>query len=565
MLIRLKQALVTEGLVSREEMLSAERMAKRDRCSLRESLVKSEWLTEEQLGKFIGKTFQIPYVNLKNYTVDRKILDRLSDKIARRYQLIPLFEIEGVVTVAVADPLDLISLDELSKVAQTKIETVIASRESIDVAIDQWYGMGKARKDFINELASELKESEQELEQDKPLNKELYKIRLTNEASGAPIVQLVNGYIAQAMLEGASDVHLRPGREGMTVRFRIDGFLYKRHVLETRLIPPITSRIKILSGLDITKRNIPQDGRMGVTLRDRNLDIRTSTFPSMFGENIVLRILDKSKGAPTLSELGLSLEGLRCFQNLIKASKGIILATGPTGSGKTTTLYSAIESLTSDEKNIMTIEDPIEYELDSVVQAQVNIKVGLTFAMALRSILRQDPDIIYVGEIRDAETAEVAVRAALTGHLVFSTLHSNDAVGSITRLIDIGVAPILIESALNCSFAQRLVRNICPRCTEKYQPSEALLKRMKLPLKSQFYKGKGCDYCTGTGYRGRVAIFEILVMSPEIKSLIAKKGTEGEILKVASLQGMTTLFEDGIQKVLQGITTIEEVERVTQE
>ena len=561
MLDRLKQALVNEGVITKEKLKIAEATAKRENEPLRNTLIKLGFVTEEQLVRFIGEKMHIPHVNIKNYTIDRRVLEIIPEKIARRYNIIPLFKIENVLTVAMPDPMDIVSIDDISAVAGHKVEPVTASEKSIKTAIDQWYGTGDARKELIEELIEEFKETAKErVEQ----SDEISIIHLKREADEAPIVKLVNSYIVQAILEDASDIHLEPKKDSMAVRFRIDGILYKRAQLPVRLIAPVTSRIKIMSGMDISKRRVPQDGRMGLIIRDKSIDIRASTLPTMHGENVVLRILDKSRGVPSLSELGFSDQDLITFNKVIKATRGIILATGPTGSGKTTTIYSAINTLTKEDKNIMTIEDPIEYEIEGTVQSQVNPKTGVTFANSLRSILRQDPDIIYVGEIRDIETAEIAVRAALTGHLVFSTLHTNDAVGTITRLRDIGVDAALIGSALNCSFAQRLVREICPRCIKEYQPDKSLLKKFGLPLEIKYYKGEGCEFCSGIGYRGRIGIFEMLVVTGEIRGLITRGASEDEILKVAMAQGMKTLLEDGLLKVIKGMTTLEEIMRVAQ-
>jgi len=392
---RLKQALVTEGLVTKEKLRVAEITAQRENETLSKILVRLRFVTEEQLVSFIGEKMHIPYVSISNYTIDRKVLDLIPEKIARRYKIIPLFNIEDILTVAMSDPLDIISIDDISRVAGCKVEAVIASNESINVAIDQWYGIGDARTELIEQLAEEFKVVKREEEEKEQYTKKITEIRLKKEAAEPPIVKLVNSYIAQAILEGASDIHLEPKRDSMMVRFRIDGFLYNRHQLPTSLIARITSRIKIISGLDISKKRIPQDGRMGFIIRDRSIDIRTSTFPSMYGENIVLRVLDKTKGVPALSELGFSNEDLNTFKKMIKATKGIILATGPTGSGKTTTIYSFINALNKEDKNIMTIEDPIEYEIEGIVQSNVDSKAGVTFANAIRSILRQDPDIIH--------------------------------------------------------------------------------------------------------------------------------------------------------------------------
>jgi len=561
---RLKKTLVDEGLVTKEQLTMAAIKAQQEDETLGKVLIKLGFVTEEQLIKFIGDKMEIPYVNIKNYTIDRKVLELIPEKIARHYKILPLFKIENVLTIAMPDPLDVISLDEISAVVEGyKVEPVIASSESIQVAIDQWYGVGTARQGLIDELVEEFADTVKE-EERKP-TREMPDMRLRLEAEDAPIVRLVNSLIVQAMLEEASDIHLEPQRDSMAVRFRIDGFLYHRQELPLNMTAPITARIKIMSGLDISKKRIPQDGRMGLIIRDKNIDIRTSTFPSMHGENVVLRILDKSRETPTLSELGFSEEDLIIFRKMIKATKGIILATGPTGSGKTTTIYSAINALSIADKNVMTIEDPIEYEIRGVVQSQVNIQAGITFANALRSILRQDPDIIYVGEIRDRETAEIAVHSALTGHLVLSTLHTNDAVGAIMRLCDIGIEPVLLESVFNCSFAQRLVRKICPKCKKEYQPDESLLKRLGFSLSTKFYKGEGCEACGGIGYRGRIGIFEILVVNKDIRTLIVKRASEDKIMEVARSQGMKTLFEDGLLKVMKGITTLEEIMRVIEE
>lgn len=558
---RLKQTMVNEGLVTGEKLRIAEIAAKSKNETLSNTLIKLGFVAEEELLSFIGDKMRIPYVNIRSYTIDRKVLDLVPKRIARRYKIIPLFKIEDVLTIAMCNPLDIISIGDISKVARCRVDAVMASSDSIKVAIDQWYGIGIARKKLIEELAGELRGVKKE--EKSRYADEIAEIRLKKEASEVPIVKIVNSYIAQAMLENASDIHLEPKRDFMVVRFRIDGFLYNRDRLPTKLISPITSRIKIMAGMDISKKRIPQDGRIGLFIRNKSIDIRSSTLPSMYGENIVLRILDKTRGIPTLSELGFSDKDLETFKKIIKATSGIILATGPTGSGKTTTVYSIINALDKTDKNIMTIEDPIEYEIEDIVASQVDPKAGITFATAFRSILRQDPDIIYVGEIRDTETAEIAVRAALTGHLVLSTLHTNNAVGAIIRLTDMGIETALIGSILNCAFAQRLVRRICPRCIKSYQPDESLLKRLGLPLGTEFYKGQGCDFCNSIGYRGRVGLFEILDIDRNIRRLITKQASEDNILETARAEGMKTLFEDGLLKAKNGITTLEEVKRVT--
>jgi type IV pilus assembly protein PilB len=562
---KLKQTLIDEGVITAQQLKSAETTAQHENESLANILVKSKLITQEQLTSFMGDKMHIPQITLKDYVIDREVLELVPEKIARRYKLIPLFKIEDVLTVAMANPLDIIAIDEISMLSRCLVEDVIASEESINAAIDQWYSVGDSRKELIDQLAAEFKVPETEKKEGAEYVERLEESRLKKEASQAPIIKLANSYIAQAILEGASDIHLQPKKEFMEIRFRIDGFLYDKGHLPQDLSPAFLSRIKIISKLDISTRRIPQDGRISLIMRNRNIDIRTSTFPSMYGENIVLRILDKGKGIPGLSELGLSGNDLTTFEKLINTQKGIIMSTGPTGSGKTTTIYSFINTLNKKNKNIIAIEDPIEYEIEGIVQSNVDPKAGLTFANAFRAILRQDPDIIYVGEIRDSETARIALRAALTGHLVISTLHTNDSAGALIRLSDMGIETPLIASALQCSFSQRLARRICPRCKKKYQPDGYLLKSLGFPSDTVFYKGEGCDFCGGIGYKGMIGIFEILVVTKDIRSLIGEKASEAEIREAARKQGMKTLLEDGLTKAKDGITTLEEVLRLTAE
>jgi type IV pilus assembly protein PilB len=537
-LVNLRKILLDEKLVTEEKLKSAEMRAQSENISLSKALIKAGYATEEQLTKIIGEKEKIPYIDIKKYTIERDILSLIPEKIARQYKVIPLFKIEDVLTVAMYDPENVIEIDNIARMVGMEVETVISSEESINFAIDQWYGVGEARKTLVDELAKELEQAVRI--ETKEYKDEIAELRLVKESEEAPIVKIVNSFIVQAMLEGASDIHLEAKKDHMLVRFRIDGFLYNRDKLPSRLVLPITSRVKILAGMDIAQRRLPQDGRLGIVIRNRLIDIRTSTIPSIYGENVVLRLLDKSKGVPSLSELGFSSEDLIGFKKVLKSSQGILLATGPTGSGKTTTIFAAVSSMRTEDKNIMTIENPIEYEIEGIVQSQINDKAGVTFASTFRAILRQDPDIIYVGEIRDLETAEIAVRASLTGHLVLSTLHTNDAVGAITRLKDIGIEAGLISDVLKCSFAQRLVRRICVQC-----------------------KGKGCNFCSNIGYRGRVGIYEILHVNRDIRLLIAKNASEDEIRDAARKSGMKSLYEDGLLKVKAGITKLEEVQKAT--
>lgn len=553
----LKHEMINKGLITAEQIKSAEKEAGLMGEGIGRILIDKGFISSERILNFIGERLHIPYVKLEDYTIDKRVIALIPETVARRYKVIPLFEIEGTLTVAMADPVDIMSFDVIVKVTGCSIEPVLSSEQSLLSAIKEWYGRGEVKQELIEELADEIKEAEKEEA------KEITGVPLEEETEKS-VVKRINEYIVQAVLQGASDIHLEPMKDSMLVRFRIDGFLYSRHRLPAKLIAPVTSRIKIISGMDIAKKRVPQDGRMSLTIRDRNVDVRTSTYPATYGENVVMRLFDKTAKALTLPELGFLDEDSNTLKKLLKANRGMILATGPTGSGKTTTIYSAINILNTGDKNLMTIEDPIEYEVAGIVQSQVDYKAGLTFANALRSILRQDPDIIYVGEIRDSDTAEIAIRAALTGHLVFSTLHTNDAVGTITRLRDIGVDAGMIGSALNCSFAQRLVRRICPRCRIEYRPEKDLLEKLNLSSEDRFYKGQGCEFCGGIGYRGRTGIFEMLVVTGEIGGLITRGASEDEILKIARAQGMKTLFENGLFKATKGITTLDEIMRVAQ-
>jgi type IV pilus assembly protein PilB len=553
----LKQELVDNGLITADQLRKATIELNPEDENIGRVLIDKGFVSSEKLLDFLGERLQIPFVDLDNYDIDKDVVKLIPMKAARASKAIPLFMIEGVLTVAMADPVDIISLDNLIKITGCHIEPVIASETSIVAALAKVYGKDTSLEE-IEELADKIKEirAEAELEYEK----EITEISRVKEPFEPPIIKLVNKYVAQAMLERASDIHFESKKDLMAVRFRIDGVLFSRDKIPLKLIPKVVARIKIISGMDISNRREPQDGRISLIIGDQNVDIRTSTFPSMYGENVVLRLLDRGIKTPSLTELGFSESGLSIFKRIIKSQKGMVLATGPTGSGKTTTIYSIINSINKADKSIMTIEDPIEYEIDGVVQSQIN--VGVSFAGALKSILRQDPDIIYVGEIRDLETSEIAVRASLTGHLVLSTIHTKNAIGTILRLIDIGLDPNLVSSVLHCSFSQRLVRRTCTKCMKEYSPDKVLLESYGLSPELRYYKGEGCGYCNNIGYKGRVGIFEILVVDDDIRRLISANASEDDIFRAAKKQGMRTLVEDGLEKVREGLTTIEEVERV---
>ncbi|MEA3453908.1 MAG: ATPase, T2SS/T4P/T4SS family, partial [Candidatus Caldatribacteriota bacterium] len=462
--------------------------------------------------------------------------------------------------IAMANPLDVYAIDFIRDHTKIKkIKSLLASEEDVLNAITYYYELGEY-DDIIEKLGTEIVFKEEEEEED---SKKLEAI-----SKEAPIIQLVNMLIVQGVKDRASDIHVEPNEKGLLIRFRIDGMLHDTRTLPNTIKSAVISRIKILAKMDIAERRLPQDGRFQVKFGTREVDLRVSTIPTVLGEKVVLRLLDKSKGLIKLEQLGFIPEQLKEFKSVISKSYGIILLTGPTGSGKTTTLYAALNQVNSKDKNIITVEDPVEYKLNRVNQIQIKPKIKLTFANTLRSILRQDPDIIMVGEIRDAETAQIAVQAALTGHLVFSTLHTNDAASALTRLIDMDVETFLISSSVIAVIAQRLVRVICEKCKEEYIPGEGVLSGLNIKDKSnndgkiKLYRGTGCPFCKNTGYYGRTSIYELIVLDEEIKSLIISKASSNIIKDAAIKKGMKTLKDSGLEKVMQGITTIEEVLRV---
>ncbi|MGD9947579.1 MAG: type II secretion system ATPase GspE [Desulfobulbus sp.] len=495
---------------------------------------------------------------------DTFFVDRVPIGFLKKFKMIPVATPEGSY-IALADPANFQQLDDLSRLLQWEgIRTVLAPPNEIFVAINAAYDT--TRQDAADRVM-------QDMDEDNPesiLNEIEETADLLDDTSDAPVIKLVNLVLSQAVRDNASDIHIESYKDRVKIRKRVDGILYDMYSPPRHVQSKLVSRIKIMAKMDIAEKRLPQDGRIEIRLADRNIDIRVSTLPTSFGERVVMRLLDKSNSLVPLETLGMSKNDMDHFMRMIKAPHGIILVTGPTGSGKTTTLYSALGVLNSPDINIITVEDPIEYQMNGISQVQVSAKVGLTFANGLRTIVRQDPDVILVGEIRDLETAEIAIQSALTGHLVFSTLHTNDAASAVTRLIDMGVEPFLVSSAVNAIMAQRLVRKICPHCKEAYVPSNAYLERVGLsPIKfagRELYRGAGCAHCLQTGYKGRIGIFELMTLTPAMKSVILTTSDAGQIKKQAlsSLAtGMMTLRQDGLRKVLAGLTTLEEVFRVT--
>jgi type IV pilus assembly protein PilB len=559
---RIGDILIEQGLITPqqlEEVLKMQSAGNKKRIG--EILVELGTISREELFKVLQYVYETEYVDLSNYVIDPEVISLIPEKIALQFKLIPLSknDDENELVIAMANPLDVYAIDFVRGHTKIKkIKTMLAAEDDILSAINSYYELGEY-KDIIEKFGTEIVFKEEE-------DEDLQKLEAISK--GAPIIQLVNMLIVQGVKDRASDIHIEPNERGLLIRFRIDGMLHDNRILPNKIKAAIISRVKILAKMDIAERRLPQDGRFQVKFGIREVDLRVSTIPTVFGEKVVLRILDKSKGLIELKNLGFLAEQLDQFKSIILKSCGIILLTGPTGSGKTTTLYAALNKVNSNEKNIITVEDPVEYKLNRVNQIQILPKIDLTFANALRSILRQDPDVIMVGEIRDSETAQIAVQAALTGHLVFSTLHTNDAASALTRLLDMGIEPFLISSSVIGVIAQRLVRVICEKCKEEYIPGEDILYGLKIKdilnndSKIKLYRGKGCSFCKNTGYYGRISIYELIVLDEEIKSLIVTKASSNVINNLAIKNGMKTLKDSGIQKVMQGITTIEEVLRV---
>ena len=575
----LGQSLVADGLVTQEQLNIALNEQKRTSDTLGYTLINLKYLNEQQLLDFLVTKLNFSYANLRNYVIDPKVVKLIPENIARKYHCIAILRVKGAVTVAMLDPLDSFLLDNLEYTTACKIKPLVSTLAEIQTALAEFYRedatthipgtsgpaqssvTGTVPNSSIEEFAKRIQGHGEKRSGDSVID--LSQINVTDKQS---IIQLVNLIITRAIKEKASDIHIEPDENVLRTRFRIDGMLQEVMSLPKTFEAASISRCKVMAELDIAEKRIPQDGRIKLQLQDREIDLRVSTYPTLRGEKVVMRILDKSTVLFGLEDLGFPDDTLINFSALIKKPNGIILVTGPTGSGKTSTLYAALQCIKDPSINIVTIEDPVEYQLSNINQGQINPKAGFTFAGGLRSILRQDPDVIMVGEIRDYDTAEIAIRAALTGHLVFSTLHTNDSAGAMTRLIDMSVEPFLVASSIIGIMAQRLVRTICEECKEEYQPAAAVIKRSKLLYqagKTKVFQGKGCLKCNQTGYRGRTTITELLVPNERIKELIVEKSATSVIKNEAMKQGMRTLRQDGLAKVLRGLTTLAEVIRVS--
>ncbi|WP_456437092.1 type IV-A pilus assembly ATPase PilB [Desulfurobacterium sp.] len=537
-----------------------------------EGLIKNNLIKEETLLQILSQVYGVPSVDLREISLDEDIVKIIPQSTAEKNMLLPIGRIGPNLKLAMADPSDLQTIERLRFSTGFKIEPYVALPFRIKHKLEEVYG--KIEEDFFSKLRQELLTEKESAEiedlEETPVKENVVSLdNLKQLATQAPIVKLVNAIVLEALKRGASDIHIEPFEKELRIRYRIDGVLHVVGKYSPEIKDAVSARFKVLSNLDIAEKRLPQDGRMSVKYKGRKIDFRVSTLPTVFGEKIVLRILDKGNLQLDLSKLGLEEREYKLLMKAIKAPYGMVLVTGPTGSGKTTTLYSSLLTVNTPEVNIMTAEDPVEYNLYGINQVQIKHEIGLDFARVLRAFLRQDPDIIMVGEIRDKETAQIAIESALTGHLVFSTLHTNDAPSTVTRLLDMGIEPFLVSSSVLLVIAQRLARRICPKCKEPYKyPIEVLMevgfsKEEAATIKT--YRGKGCDYCNGTGYKGRVGFYEVLEMSHKVRDAILKGKTSDDIRQIAILEGMRTLRDIGRIKIAKGDTTPEEVLRVTRE
>jgi len=557
MLDNIGQELVDDGLVSPDQLAVAMETKKNLGGDLGHILIRKGFVNEDQILEFLSRRLNIPFISLEEYTIDPEVVKLVPASLAQKYHFMPLFRIEDSITVAMSDPLDVFGIDEIRNAIKYRIQPVLASAQEIEKLIREHYRAA--------EMAEEASSSgEVEIMHFGAETAEAASDKLAEMASGAKVISEVNRIINSAVNEAASDIHIEPSEKSMRIRNRVDGVLEEWLTMPKQMHLPVITRIKIISGMDIAERRIPQDGRVRIRVSGRVVDMRVSTYPTMYGEKVVIRLLGHEK-IYGLEDLGMPENDRSTFEKIIKRPHGIFLVTGPTGSGKTTTLYAALSRINSQDRNIVSIEDPIENQIPGISQAQINPRAGLTFATALRSILRQDPDVIMVGEIRDRDTADIAVRSAITGHLVFSTLHTNTATGAITRMKDLGVEPFLVSSALLGVMAQRLIRRVCSDCKEPHEETDAIRKALGIAKDVVLYRGKGCRSCRMSGYSGRMGIFELLEVSPKMRRLISEGGDEVALRDEAAGQGMSSLVQAAIDRAVAGETTVSEVVRVTGE
>ena len=565
---RLGDLLVNEGLITSENLQRALAEQKGSNEKLGSILVRLGLIQEDQLIGFLSRQYGIPSITVSQLDIDPEVVKLVPAQIAKKYEVLPVKRTGNALTLAMADPTNVFALDDVAFMTNLQVLPVVASQGAIRQAIERLYEpQASAFSDVITAMEGEAPDVElvDGGEDAAPSKVDIFELKDASEE--APVVKLVNLILTDAIRRGASDIHLEPYEKVFRVRYRIDGVLQEMMAPPKRLEAALLSRVKIMSNLDIAERRLPQDGRIKIRYSSREIDLRVSSLPTIFGEKIVMRILDKEALTLDLAKLGFDDWSMENFKKVIHQPYGMVLITGPTGSGKTTTLYSAIHTINSPDINIMTAEDPVEYNLKGINQVQVNEEIGRTFSAVLRSFLRQDPDVILVGETRDLETAQIAIRAALTGHLVFSTLHTNDAPGTIARLQDMGIPPFLVASSILLVLAQRLARRVCKECRDPYEvDEESLTPYGHVPQglgKVTLYKGKGCQACNFTGMKGRTAIYEVMPISSEMRELILRGASSTELRELAQQQGMKTLRQAGLLKVLEGATTAEEILRVT--
>ncbi len=556
--MKLGEILVRQGRITPDELVELLRLQKEVSKPLGQILIDKKILTGQELTNVLGEQLGIPHVWLRKGLVDPRIVHILPKEKAILYQVIPMFRVNNILTLATADPNDIFVFDEISKITNLEVKPVICRVDDIMEAVSQSY-----REDVsIDEVMISLEESDIEVVE-AVADREVSEI--AEMAEGSPVINMVNMILLKAIRDGASDIHLEPQDKKFQIRARVDGILYELMSPKIDMHPAVVSRLKVMANLDIAERRMPQDGRIQVNVDRRTIDLRFSSMPGIYGEKVVLRILDRGKAILDINKLGFNTEMSERYKSLLKRSHGLILVCGPTGSGKTTTLYAALSTLNSQEKNIITIEDPVEYQIKNINQNQVKPAIGLSFATFLKHALRQDPDIILVGEIRDRETAEIAIQASLTGHLVLSTLHTNDSPSVITRLLEMRIESYLISSSLLASMAQRLVRTICPECRTNFYPSKEVLKELGLDgdKRKRLFKGKGCKECYDSGFKGRIAIYELLEMDDGLQDLILNNPTIDILQNYLKDNGFRSLREFGYEKVVGGLTTIEEVRQAT--
>lgn len=557
------ESIKNTGLLNESQIKKALDIQIKDNRRISSILADLGYIANENIAITLLSQIGLIPVSLKNVKIPEEAIKKITPEISFRHRIVPLNFSNDTLTIATDDILNFIALDNLQKFLETKLKAVLAKEEELLVLQNLYYGERKEEENALNKIVERI-----DINEEASLKEGKIRGAYIASEKDAPIIKLVSLILSEAVKSRASDIHIEPLEKQFRIRYRVDGVLYEVPAPPKHLQSSIISRVKLMAGIDIAEKRLPQDGRIRIRLLDKDLDLRVSTLPGIYGESVVMRILDKSSLLLGLEELGFLSDDRKKFEELIQMPNGTLLITGPTGSGKTTTLYGALNYINKPNKKLITIEDPVEYQIKGINQVQIKPQVGLTFSSGLRSILRQAPDVILVGEIRDKETASVAIQAALTGHLIFSTLHTNDAAGAVTRLIDMGVRSYLVASTLQAVLAQRLVRVICPHCKEKYQPTLEEMKSVNLKEDNlsgvTFYRGKGCRECSNTGYKGRCGIFEMLIINDVIREMIFEKSSSAEIRNKAIEMGMKTLKDDGKNKVLKGITTISEVLRLTQ-